>query len=278
MADCGKYDDMISALVDGELTDSELEDLDKHILYCRSCTEQLELFTTMSSVLNDIEEAPPYELSSSIMKQIVSDSKKSKKGRGLRRLTAIAAVLVVVITGLFILKQVQPFNGSSNDGSTIKYIAAIDAPLDISPEELPEASEASQEIDTADIEPNNSSSASNAYSYGIESEPPVSEESGQTANIFNEDSSTIEVLFTDVDGNEITKPIAADLFDKLLTYSGVHHETVAGEPVCKIKTTIDGTEQIYSIWVSNESVLVQGTDGVINISAISIENFEDLLS
>lgn len=280
MADCGKYDDMISALIDGELADSETGDLNEHARNCRSCAELIKLYITMSSTMNDTEETPPNDLSRNIMGQIRHDNKKSKRIRGLRRLTAVAAVLVVVISGLFMIKQVFPFSSSSNT-SGVGESAVMEAAPDVSQEEFTVEGEEEQASDTADESIGNSTASATEQSEvePSEAEPEQSgeEETDHTFYMFGEEGSSIEVFFTDADGMEIGAPVEANLLDELLNYSGVYNESTTGEPICKMRFTIDGEERMYSVWVSNDLVLVKGADNVLHISAMSLESFKNLL-
>jgi len=100
MSNCEKYIEMISAMVDGELTAEQEAELRTHIEQCGECAKVYDAFTSISEVLADDLVAPPETLAKGIMYKI----NLNKKGGGARRFafgryTAIAACLALALFG-----------------------------------------------------------------------------------------------------------------------------------------------------------------------------------
>ena len=100
MNECGKYREMISAMLDGELDHAESERLIKHMSSCAECREMYELFSAVNgSPAWELPETPK-DLHAHIMSGVKSAAAAGKKQTRLRRarpLIAAAACLVVVV-------------------------------------------------------------------------------------------------------------------------------------------------------------------------------------
>lgn len=100
MNECGKYREMISAMLDGELDHAESERLIKHMSSCAECREMYELFSSVTgSPAWDLPETPK-DLHAHIMSGVKSAAAAGKKQTRLRRarpLIAAAACLAVVV-------------------------------------------------------------------------------------------------------------------------------------------------------------------------------------
>ncbi|MBP8640234.1 MAG: zf-HC2 domain-containing protein [Oscillospiraceae bacterium] len=98
MSDCEKYIEMISAMVDGELTAEQEAELRTHIDSCQECARIHDAFLGISDAFSESLVAPPETLAKGVMYKI----KMQKKG-GSRfsfgRYTAIAACLALAIFG-----------------------------------------------------------------------------------------------------------------------------------------------------------------------------------
>ena len=98
MRDCDKYVEMISAMVDGELSAEQETELRTHIDTCGECAKIYDAFMGISDVLGDDLIAPPETLAKGIMYKI---NLQKKRGAGRHfafgRYTAIAACLALAL-------------------------------------------------------------------------------------------------------------------------------------------------------------------------------------
>ena len=72
--DCNQALEAISAALDGELSQAELTQLDRHLAGCPDCRALAEDFGILSVALSDMEEAPPPALSAQLQTILQSDS------------------------------------------------------------------------------------------------------------------------------------------------------------------------------------------------------------
>ena len=100
MRDCQKYIEMISAMVDGELTAQQETELRTHIDQCSECARVYDAFVGISGAIADDLIAPPETLAKGIMYKI-NLNKKGGAGRrfAFGRYTAIAACLALALFG-----------------------------------------------------------------------------------------------------------------------------------------------------------------------------------
>ena len=70
MKDCAYYQELISRLIDRELTLEEGEELAAHARSCPECQAVYKAFSTLSGTLSDELEEPPEELAENVMAQI----------------------------------------------------------------------------------------------------------------------------------------------------------------------------------------------------------------
>lgn len=112
MADCEKYIEQISALVDGELDPRQEAELRAHIDSCPDCRRVYDAFSAISGALGEELAEPPEMLAKGVMFKI-----KASKGKGAERrfsfgrFTAIAACAAVII---FAAARFMPFLGAGN--------------------------------------------------------------------------------------------------------------------------------------------------------------------
>ena len=95
MADCSRFHEMISCLVDGELSKSERAELDLHISKCEGCRALLDIYQ-MAFTGNEVE--PPRELASGAMLKIRAAAAKKKRSirKQIMRYAAVAASFVAI--------------------------------------------------------------------------------------------------------------------------------------------------------------------------------------
>ena len=114
MADCEKYNTMISAAVDGELGIEEKLELSEHLKTCAECRSYMELMERMRSALAEGAAEPPSKLADGIMYKVELASSRRRFRRGTwGRYTAIAAVLCLAVLGAARLAPVLKGSGAA---------------------------------------------------------------------------------------------------------------------------------------------------------------------
>ena len=98
MSDCEKYIEMISAMVDGELTAEQEAELRTHIDRCGECARVYDAFLGVSDALAEDLITPPENLAKGIMYKI-NMQKKGTSRFAFGRFTAIAACLALALFG-----------------------------------------------------------------------------------------------------------------------------------------------------------------------------------
>ena len=91
MNDCGGIREKISALIDGEVSEGERAEIEKHIEACAECRRMYEAFTAVSDSLGEMEDVPP-EVHEGIMREV----NKAKKKPLLRKILPLAACFVLI--------------------------------------------------------------------------------------------------------------------------------------------------------------------------------------
>lgn len=102
MSECEKYNTLISASVDGELSIDDKVELNEHLRSCRQCRSYLEMMEKMSSVLKECAEEPPENLTRWIMADIKPEKRRFFGAYG--RYTAIAAIICLAVLGTSVLR------------------------------------------------------------------------------------------------------------------------------------------------------------------------------
>ena len=101
MKDCAHYQEMISRLIDRELSAEEGEELAAHARECAQCRAVYAAFSSLSGMLADSVVEPPEELGENVMarlrRQELRKRKPSPWSRG--RILALAACAALVLVG-----------------------------------------------------------------------------------------------------------------------------------------------------------------------------------
>lgn len=134
MSVCGRYEIMISVLLDGELGEPEKAELSAHIAGCEHCAAMAAAFAASSGALEEGLEEPPVGLHGAIMEKVGAAAKVKRsqtRFMRLRPIIAAAACVAVVVVTLFAanrgLRGAQ--NAGADSGSTESYDAAPEAPV-----------------------------------------------------------------------------------------------------------------------------------------------------
>ena len=115
MNSCEHYQELISRLVDGELSREEHEALMEHMKSCSACNAMYAVFHDLSDILAEEDEALPEGLHENIMAG-VRRSDIVRKNRRMRRLglrTALTAAACLVLV-LFAAGTIMPRLGAQN--------------------------------------------------------------------------------------------------------------------------------------------------------------------
>ena len=106
MRDCSEYDIMLSARLDGELSEDEERELEEHLAACPECRKYLRLLETVRDGLKEDLPAPPDTLRQGIMYKVGLERKRGRLVYGaFGRWTAIAAVICIIVFGAVKLKE-----------------------------------------------------------------------------------------------------------------------------------------------------------------------------
>ncbi len=100
MSDCEKYIELISSMVDGELTNEQETELRTHMENCDECKRVYNAFVGISGAISENMVEPPEMLAESVMHKIGQKNKGAFNGRFVfGRFTAIAACFVLIMFG-----------------------------------------------------------------------------------------------------------------------------------------------------------------------------------
>ncbi len=99
MSECTQYQELISRMLDGELSDAEKERLHAHVDECPDCRRVLDAFTMLRDTITEDLEEPPASLAEAVMEQIRREPVPISKRRRPRigRYIALAACLAIVV-------------------------------------------------------------------------------------------------------------------------------------------------------------------------------------
>lgn len=134
---CELYKEQIQQLLDGYLSEQETQALKRHCLTCPDCAAYLrELFAAQDALKGSLEETPPPELHTKIMKNLQTE--KRHKIAPFRRFGIVAAAVLVLAVGTvaFLKSPVSPLlcNGKSadmveiiNESSAFEYYVDTDS-------------------------------------------------------------------------------------------------------------------------------------------------------
>jgi hypothetical protein len=118
MADCAKYQEMISALLDGELSDAQQDELYAHLALCPECNALFHALQAIHSLCDVASVQPPEALAEGVMRQIkTSTVQKPIKRRLFYRIAAGVAAAACLALVLVSLPHILPGAGSAANDS-----------------------------------------------------------------------------------------------------------------------------------------------------------------
>ncbi len=139
MKDCAYYQELISRLVDREITPEQGEELAAHARECEECRAVYAAFSSLSELIGDELVDPPVQLRENVMAEIRRSEvwKQNRKPRQIRRWAAIAAsaVLVIGLGALTLPRLLQKGSAAKASNSMAVYSmeSAAEAPAAAAP-------------------------------------------------------------------------------------------------------------------------------------------------
>ena len=96
MNDCEEYTELMSRMLDGELSEEQTSELRAHIASCEDCRKAFDAFTSVSEALSDELCEPPEMLAKGVMFKI-RNHKKHRVVIG--KFTTLAACIALILVG-----------------------------------------------------------------------------------------------------------------------------------------------------------------------------------
>ena len=149
MSPCEKYQELISRMVDGELTAREEADLADHIESCTACAALFRAFSAISEQIGgDLEDAP-LDLRENVMAEIRREEIRKKNRiptifRAVMSTAACAAIVFGVYLGVTLTKKAQISTAAYQDAP-----AAAEERMVLAAESAPEALETEEAAEEA---------------------------------------------------------------------------------------------------------------------------------
>ena len=159
MSSCEYYQEMISRMIDDELSEKERAVLARHLDTCPECSALYAAFSGLSAAIADDLEAPPEELSDNIMAElrradIQVKNRRKPRWRGVLAAAACLALVIMaarLVPDLFQASSAAPAAGEIAAPAAYEYAAAEDNSVEsveeASPAEEPAAQTESREED-----------------------------------------------------------------------------------------------------------------------------------
>lgn len=116
MKDCAYYQELISRLIDRELSAEEGEELAAHARECAECRAVYTAFSSLSGMLTDSMVEPPEELSENVMARLRREELRKQKSRPLQRsrtLAVAACAALVLIGGALAMPRLMRTNSAA---------------------------------------------------------------------------------------------------------------------------------------------------------------------
>ena len=152
MSNCELYQEMISRMIDDELSEEEQTVLARHLDTCPECSALYAAFSGLSAAIADDLEAPPEELSDNIMAELRRADiqvKNRRKPRWRGALAAAACLALVIMAArlvpdLFQASSAAPAAGDMAAPAAYEYAAAEDNSVESVEEASPAEEPAAQ--------------------------------------------------------------------------------------------------------------------------------------
>ncbi len=124
MTECSQYQELISRMLDGDMSEQERERLHAHVSECADCRRALDAFTMLKGIMAEDLDEPPAELASAVMEQVLREPVSIEKKRNLRvgRYVALAAGLAIIV---FAASRLEPLLGRKGGASADAAAPAV---------------------------------------------------------------------------------------------------------------------------------------------------------
>jgi len=160
MNDCGFYQELISRLVDGELSKSEYAQLREHMENCAECSAMYAVFASLSDIIGSEDEPLPEDLHENIMAGVrrharVKNNKRrlSKPMRSTLAAAACAALVLFAARGLSPAEKAQQAVLDETQTAAMDMALPEAAPAATAPEHTVLPAESAVPAPTATVKP-----------------------------------------------------------------------------------------------------------------------------
>jgi len=206
MTACERYEQQISALLDGELPEEEQTALRAHLQTCASCAATYRMFSNLSAAMQDLTAEPPADLTDRILAQIEKEKivpieAAGPKKRGWKTFAATAACLAVIV-------GVAVFAGPNRLGSNVPARITPPHQENVPDRTLPESegADSSDQSGTGAVAPlpePESQQVLALLTEPVEAEPPAEEAEPACVAVERNDAGEDEVTTLWIDGEDV---------------------------------------------------------------------------
>ena len=275
MSSCEYYQELISRLVDDELSAEEQAVLVSHLEHCPDCAALVQAFQSISGVIAEDLEEPPEALSENVMAELRREAIKTKnrKKRRWKGPLATAACLAVVIAAAWLMPNM--FRADSAAPAEMSA-AASDYAAPQSPEYAlpaegidPGSAEAGAAPEEADLE---TAPAEAAEAYSMEEEAAAEPEEAPSAQVYATGASrTSGGEYIALDGDR------AAAFAALLSGSEAPLPKREADAVYIVSYEVQDVEYCVSLCVFGEQVYYSFDNALFTLSSSSKSEFFALI-
>lgn len=244
--DCEQIQELISGMLDGELSNTDRALVNEHMEHCPECRAVFEAFSAVSDSLHDLEEVPE-GLTDAVMDRVRAKPKAPKRRRlaGFAAMAACLALVLLAGRGLFPLQAKSDAALSEQDMNNAAPMMSADTADDGAAE--PEAQLLG--YDSAVL-------VQNSISGGTEAEETPSVEADEPDPEYSGAGGTQEARYKSTVNGAVSNSVNVDSLDVILAiaapaeygeYEGVSDYTVvfySGDETHTLDVWVDG-EQLY---------------------------------
>lgn len=282
MTECEQYQEMIGALLDGELSQQERAALRAHVAVCPACRAMLEAFEAISGAMQEEIVQPPEDFTQKVMERVVAAERRAKQPRPRwQRALALAACLALVVIG------VTPWlpRASSVKAPDVPQTAIFAAPetADAAPAAAPEPAEPEAPADGVRVQQHALDSSEQQYAPDGGTQQTQVENDGVFAASRSVENDA--ALVYGADGTQVctlSDVAAVEALHALLEPAAKNGVTSAAESGGAAERTapdytvvLDG--ETVSIWAQGDTLQYTVGDGALLTAAGTAEQLQALL-
>ena len=275
MSNCEYYQELISRLVDDELSAEEQAVLVSHLEHCPDCAALVQAFQSISGVIAEDLAEPPEALSENVMAELRREAIKTKnrKKRRWKGPLATAACLAVVIAAAWLMPNMFRADSAApaEMSAAASDYAAPQAPEYALPAEGIDSgsAEAGAAPEEADLE---TAPAEAAEAYSMEEEAAAEPEEAPSAQVYATGASrTSGGEYIALDGDR------AAAFAALLSGSEAPLPEREADAVYIVSYEVQDVEYCVSLCVFGEQVYYSFDNALFTLSASSKSEFFALI-